>query len=69
LFTVKHLSPHLRAGKFAALPFTFGQAVPYLVEALCYKPEGGGFIPYEITGLFNLPNPSGRFTALGHLSL
>jgi hypothetical protein len=28
-------------------------AVTYLVEALCYKPEGAGSIPNEVIRLFN----------------
>jgi hypothetical protein len=36
----------------------------YLVEALCYKPEGRGFESDEVK-FFNLRNPSGRTLALG----
>jgi hypothetical protein len=32
-----------------------------VVEALCYKPEGRGIAPWIFS---NLPNPSGRTTAL-----
>jgi hypothetical protein len=55
-----------------ALPLTIflydrqrGHAVTLLVEALCYKPEGRGFIPYEVTGFFNRPNPSSHIMVLG----
>jgi hypothetical protein len=37
----------------------------YLVEALCYKPEGRGLIPDEITRFFNRPNPSSLTMTLG----
>jgi hypothetical protein len=33
-----------------------------MVEALCYKPDGNGFIDIFF---FNLPNPSGHSRALG----
>jgi hypothetical protein len=37
-----------------------------LVEALCYKPEGRGFLfPIRSLDFFNLPNPSKHTTALG----
>jgi hypothetical protein len=39
--------------------------VAYLVEALCYKPEGRGFDPMRSLDFWNLPNPSSRTTALG----
>jgi hypothetical protein len=42
-----------------------GYAAAYLVEALCYKPEGQGSIPDKVTGIFNLPNPSSRTMFLG----
>jgi hypothetical protein len=32
--------------------------IAQLVEALCYKPEGRGFIPNEVIRFFNLPKPS-----------
>jgi hypothetical protein len=31
---------------------SMGPAVAYLLEALCYKPEGRGFIPDEVIGFF-----------------
>jgi hypothetical protein len=39
-------------------------AVAQLVEALCCKPEGGGF-DSQCIGFFNWPNPSSRTMALG----
>jgi len=42
-----------------------GHAVAQLVEALRYKPEGGGFHSDGITGIFHWHNPSGRTMALG----
>jgi hypothetical protein len=36
-----------------------------LLEALCYKPESRGLIPYEAIGFSNLPNSSSRTVALG----
>jgi hypothetical protein len=29
-------------------------ALEYLVEELCYKPEGCGFVPDEVVGFFQL---------------
>jgi hypothetical protein len=39
--------------------------VVWLLEALCYKPEGPGSIPDEVIGFFNWPNPSSCAMALG----
>jgi hypothetical protein len=39
--------------------------VAQLVEALCYKPEGRGFDPNGVTGIFHCHNPYGRTMALG----
>jgi hypothetical protein len=36
-----------------------------LVEVLCYKPEGRGFDPYGIIGIFHWYNLSGHTLALG----
>jgi hypothetical protein len=41
-----------------------GHAVAWLVEALCYKPEGAGSSPDEVD-FFNLPNLSSCTMALG----
>jgi hypothetical protein len=38
-------------------------AVPQLTEELRYKPEGRGFEPYGVTGIFHQHNPSGRTMA------
>jgi hypothetical protein len=39
----------------------WGHAVPYLAEALSYKPEGRGFrVPMRWISFLNLPNPSIR---------
>jgi hypothetical protein len=38
-------------------------AVAYLVEELCYKPEGRGF-EFRLGKFFNLPNHSSRTMAL-----
>jgi hypothetical protein len=35
------------------------------LRAVFYKPEDRGSIPYEVIGLFNLPNPSIRTMTLG----
>jgi hypothetical protein len=42
-----------------------GHAVAYLVEALCYEPEGLGSISDEVIGFFNWHNPSSCTMALG----
>jgi hypothetical protein len=42
-----------------------GHAVAYMVEALCYKPEGHGFNSQGVIGFFNSLNPSGCNMALG----
>jgi hypothetical protein len=39
--------------------------VAYLVEALCYKPEGRRFESRRKWIIFNLPNPSSHTVALG----
>jgi hypothetical protein len=39
--------------------------VAQLVEALRYKPEGRGFDPDGVIGIFHWHNPSGRTMALG----
>jgi hypothetical protein len=45
--------------------YPLGNAVVYLVEALCYKPEGRLFrVPDEVD-FFNMPNPSSRSMTLG----
>jgi hypothetical protein len=36
-----------------------------MVEELCSKPKIAGSIPDEVTGFFNLPNPSSCTMALG----
>ena len=41
-----------------------GHSVAQLFEALRYMPEVAGSIPDGILGIFRLPNPSGRTTAL-----
>jgi hypothetical protein len=42
------------------------QVITYLVEALCYKPEGRGFDSrWGHWIFFNLPNPSSRIMGLG----
>jgi hypothetical protein len=48
--------------------FKRGHAVAWLVEALCYKPEGRG-IESQWGGFFNWPNPSSRTMALGSTQL
>jgi hypothetical protein len=47
--------------------FTFyrGHTVAYLVEALCYKPEGRVFDSRWDHWIFNWPNPSSHTMALG----
>jgi hypothetical protein len=46
-----------------------GYAVARLVEALRYKPEGRGFIPDGVIGIFHLLNPSGHTMALRSIQL
>jgi hypothetical protein len=40
-------------------------AVAWLVDALCYKPEGSSFKSWWDHGIFNLSNPSNRTIGLG----
>jgi hypothetical protein len=47
------------------LPINLGHAVAQLVETLCYKPEGRGFVSWWGHCFFNWPNPSSRTMALG----
>ena len=46
-------------------PLNEGHAVTQLVDVLCYKPEGCGFDPHDVNGIFHRYNPSSRITALG----
>jgi hypothetical protein len=55
---------YVKPVEFTLLSAWLGHAVAYLVEALCYKPEGPGSNPDEVD-FFNLPNPSSRTMALG----
>jgi hypothetical protein len=41
--------------------------VAQLVETLRYKPEGHGFIPDVVIGIFYWHNPFGRTMALGSI--
>jgi hypothetical protein len=40
-------------------------AVAWLVEALCYKPEGWVRVPMRSLDFFDRPNPSSRTMAVG----
>jgi hypothetical protein len=48
----------------AFLCYIQGIAAAYLVEVLCYKLGGRGFISYEVIGFFSLPNTPSRTMVL-----
>jgi hypothetical protein len=61
----KPVTNRLNYGTVSYCSYYNGHAVPYLVEALCYKPEGSGFESRWRGFFFQFINPSSRTMALG----